>query len=160
MGFQGTAAEADYFARDPELDYPPPPEEPLTLCQPGGGRRRVQLMPTLLTYLSSRMPSGESLHANSSQRIENQQLVGYTASQVIGELSHRLMTLEANTLLGWPMAGIGNRLRTAPVGGSEVEQVRTAVEKLVQGNLQILTVTPAVLVAAVALSPAGRLLNE
>jgi predicted DNA-binding antitoxin AbrB/MazE fold protein len=28
MGFQGTAEEADYFATDPELDYPPPPEEP------------------------------------------------------------------------------------------------------------------------------------
>jgi predicted DNA-binding antitoxin AbrB/MazE fold protein len=28
MGFQGTEEEADYFAMDPELDYPPPPEEP------------------------------------------------------------------------------------------------------------------------------------
>jgi predicted DNA-binding antitoxin AbrB/MazE fold protein len=28
MGFQGTEEEADYFALDPELDYPPPPEEP------------------------------------------------------------------------------------------------------------------------------------
>jgi predicted DNA-binding antitoxin AbrB/MazE fold protein len=28
MGFQGTVEEADYFAMDPELDYPPPPEEP------------------------------------------------------------------------------------------------------------------------------------
>ena len=28
MGFQGSAAEADYFAMDPELDFPPPPEEP------------------------------------------------------------------------------------------------------------------------------------
>lgn len=28
MGFQGTAEEADYFAMDPELEYPPPPEEP------------------------------------------------------------------------------------------------------------------------------------
>jgi predicted DNA-binding antitoxin AbrB/MazE fold protein len=27
MGFQGTTEEADYFAMDPDLDYPPPPEE-------------------------------------------------------------------------------------------------------------------------------------
>ena len=27
MGFQGTAEEADYFAEDPELDYPPAPEQ-------------------------------------------------------------------------------------------------------------------------------------
>ncbi len=28
MGFQGTVEEADFFAMDPELDYPPPAEEP------------------------------------------------------------------------------------------------------------------------------------
>jgi predicted DNA-binding antitoxin AbrB/MazE fold protein len=28
LGFRGTAEEADYLALDPELDYPPPPEEP------------------------------------------------------------------------------------------------------------------------------------
>jgi predicted DNA-binding antitoxin AbrB/MazE fold protein len=28
MGFTGTVEEADYFAMDPDLDYPPPPEEP------------------------------------------------------------------------------------------------------------------------------------
>jgi predicted DNA-binding antitoxin AbrB/MazE fold protein len=28
MGFKGTAEEADYFAMDPELDFPPPPEQP------------------------------------------------------------------------------------------------------------------------------------
>lgn len=28
MGFKGTVEEADYFAMSPELDYPPPPEEP------------------------------------------------------------------------------------------------------------------------------------
>jgi hypothetical protein len=27
MGFQGTVEEADYFAMDPELAFPPPPEE-------------------------------------------------------------------------------------------------------------------------------------
>jgi predicted DNA-binding antitoxin AbrB/MazE fold protein len=28
MGFQGTVEEADYFAMDPDLAFPPPPEEP------------------------------------------------------------------------------------------------------------------------------------
>jgi len=28
MGFTGTHEEAEYFAMDPELEYPPPPEEP------------------------------------------------------------------------------------------------------------------------------------
>ncbi len=28
LGFKGTAEEADYFALDPELDYPPPTGQP------------------------------------------------------------------------------------------------------------------------------------
>jgi predicted DNA-binding antitoxin AbrB/MazE fold protein len=28
MGWTGSAELADYFAMDPELDFPPPPEEP------------------------------------------------------------------------------------------------------------------------------------
>jgi predicted DNA-binding antitoxin AbrB/MazE fold protein len=28
FGFQGSAAEAEFFAADPELDHPPPPEQP------------------------------------------------------------------------------------------------------------------------------------
>jgi predicted DNA-binding antitoxin AbrB/MazE fold protein len=28
MGFKGAAEQADYFAADPELDYPPPADEP------------------------------------------------------------------------------------------------------------------------------------
>jgi predicted DNA-binding antitoxin AbrB/MazE fold protein len=28
FGFKGSAEEADYFARDAELDFPPPPEQP------------------------------------------------------------------------------------------------------------------------------------
>ena len=59
------------------------------------------------------------------------------------------------------MAGIGNRLRTHPSEVRKLGKFRTAVEKLVQGNLQILTVTPAVLVAAVALSQQiGLLTND
>jgi len=27
-GWKGSAEEADFFATDPELDFPPPPEEP------------------------------------------------------------------------------------------------------------------------------------
>jgi len=28
FGFKGSTEEADFFAMDPELDFPPPPEEP------------------------------------------------------------------------------------------------------------------------------------
>jgi hypothetical protein len=47
-------------------------------------------------------------------RIDQQDLRGCTSSHVVSEVSHRLMTAEANRVLGWSLPGIGNRLRTNP----------------------------------------------
>ena len=95
------------------------------------------------------------------QRIENQQLGGYTSSPVIGEVAHRLMTIEAHRHLGWPIAGIGNRLRTNPTEVQKLGRFRTAVEDLLQSRLQILTVTAAHLAAGVALcQQIGLLTND
>jgi predicted nucleic acid-binding protein len=95
------------------------------------------------------------------QRIENQQLVGYTSSHVIAEVSHRLMTIEAHNLLGWKIAGIGNHLRTNPTEVRKLALFRTAVEQLLQGKLQVLLVTPMHLAAGVALSQQlGLLTND
>lgn len=95
------------------------------------------------------------------QRIENQQLVGYTSTHVIAEVSHRLMTIEAHKLLGWQIAGIGNRLRTNPSEVRKLTLFRTSVENLLQSKLQILLVTPALLAAGVALcQQLGLLTND
>jgi predicted nucleic acid-binding protein len=64
------------------------------------------------------------------QQIDNQRLIGYTSSHVISELSHRLMTIEAHKVLGWPIAGIGNHLRTNPIEVRKLGLFRTSVEKL------------------------------
>lgn len=95
------------------------------------------------------------------QQIENQQLVGYTSSHVIAEVSHRLMTIEAHKRFGWQIPGIGNRLRTNPTEVRKLTLFRTSVEKLLQGRIQILSVTPAHLAAGVALSQQlGLLTND
>lgn len=95
------------------------------------------------------------------QQIENQQLIGYTSTHVIAEVSHRLMTIEAHKLFGWQLAGIGNRLRTNPSEVRKLSLFRTSIEKLLQGRLQILLVTPAHLAAGVALSQQlGLLTND
>jgi len=94
-------------------------------------------------------------------RIESGQHMGYIASHVVSEVSHRLMTIEAHKVLGWQLAGIGNRLRTNPAEVRKLSLFRTSVEKLLQGKLQILTVTPAHLAAAVALAQQiGLLTND
>jgi predicted nucleic acid-binding protein len=95
------------------------------------------------------------------QRIDNQDLVGFTSSHVVSEVSHRLMTVEANRALGWSIPGIGNRLRTNPHEVRKLSLFRRAVEQIAQSRLQFLTVTPTTLVAAVALcQQVGLLTND
>ncbi len=95
------------------------------------------------------------------ERIEPQELTGYTATHVLSETAHRLMTLEASTLFNWPQANIGNRLRTHPAEVAKLSNFMLAIERVVQSNLQVLTVSPAMLAAAVALSQQlGLLIND
>ena len=53
------------------------------------------------------------------QRIENQDLLGFTSTGVLGEAAHRF---------GWPFAGIGNRLRANPAEVKKLLVFRRAVE--------------------------------
>ena len=94
------------------------------------------------------------------QQIEQQQIIGYTSSHVISEVSHRLMTIEAHKSLGWQLAGIGNRLRTNPAEVRKLALFRTAVEKLLQGKVQVLPVSSADLAVAVGLCQQNGLLTN
>jgi predicted nucleic acid-binding protein len=95
------------------------------------------------------------------QRIDNQDLVGFTSTHVVSEVSHRLMTVEANRVLGWSLAGIGNRLRTNPHEVQKLSLFRQAVEQILQSRLQLLTITQPVLAAAVAVcQQVGLLTND
>lgn len=38
------------------------------------------------------------------QRIENQELSSFTSVHLLAEVVHKLMTIEASALFGWPMA--------------------------------------------------------
>jgi predicted nucleic acid-binding protein len=62
------------------------------------------------------------------QRIENQDLLGFTSTHVLGEVAHRLMTLEARALFGWPFAGIAYRLVQHPTEVQQLQAFRQAVE--------------------------------
>src|SRR5262245_28127215 len=94
------------------------------------------------------------------QRIENQELDGCTTIPVLGEVAHRLMTIEAHNTLGWPFAGIGNRLRSNPVHVRSLTVFRLAVEKVLQGRIQILQVAPGTLAPAVVLCQQHGLLTN
>src|SRR5207244_741036 len=61
------------------------------------------------------------------KRIENQEIFAVTSTHVLGEIVHRLMTIEACDRFGWPIQGIANRLRRHP---KEVKQLTRARQKL------------------------------
>jgi predicted nucleic acid-binding protein len=94
------------------------------------------------------------------QRIENQELAGFTSTHVLSELSHRLMTIQASALFGWPFAGIGNRLRSHPAQVQQLTAFRQALDQVLQSNIQVLMIPPALLAAGAALCQQIGLLSN
>jgi predicted nucleic acid-binding protein len=95
------------------------------------------------------------------QRIENQELAGFTSIHLLGEVAHKLMTIEANGLLGWPFAGMANRLRRHPAEVQRLTAFRRAIAQLTQSRLQVLPVPVAVFVAATVIcQQTGLLIND
>lgn len=95
------------------------------------------------------------------ERIERQELVGYTSTHVVSETAHRLMTLEAISLFRWPPANIGNRLRTNPAEVTKLKLFQQAIDQIVQSKTQLVLVTPPMLSTAVALAKQiGLLTND
>jgi predicted nucleic acid-binding protein len=64
------------------------------------------------------------------QRIENRELEGFTSLHLLSEVAHKLMALEASTLLGWSLTGMANRLRRYP---AEVQRL-TAFRRSIRAN--------------------------
>jgi len=48
------------------------------------------------------------------ERIEQRQVAGFTATHVLGEVAHRLMTLEARSWKGWSSGKVVQRLKQHP----------------------------------------------
>ena len=114
-----------------------------------------------LTYYFQPHPTLGPACGRLVRSIENGQLLGFTSAHVLGELAHRMMTVEANRLLGWPFQGIGNRLRTHPDEVRRFSVFRLAVEQVLNSKLQVLPITPAVLAAGlVTCQQVGLLTND
>src|SRR5687768_2416627 len=61
------------------------------------------------------------------QRIENQELQGFTSAHVLSEIAHRMMTDEASQRFGWPKTGIARRLRSYPAQVQSLTRHRLAI---------------------------------
>jgi predicted nucleic acid-binding protein len=75
------------------------------------------------------------------EAIENKHLAGCTSASVLGDMSHRLMTIEAALLFGRPMTGIANWLRRHPAEVQRLKQYRHCLDDLLAIPLPILPVT-------------------
>jgi len=67
----------------------------------------------IFTYAAQPHPKWGRPCLDFLQRIENQELLGFSSTHILAEVSQRMMTIEASALFGWSSAGIGNRLRSA-----------------------------------------------
>jgi predicted nucleic acid-binding protein len=85
-------------------------------------------------------------------RVEQQDIQGFTSAHVLSEAVHRIMTLEACDRFGWPAQGIAGRLRRHP---NEVQQLlipRRAVDEIQVARVTVLPVTVQQVSQAVDLS--------
>ena len=61
------------------------------------------------------------------ERIARREIEGLTSAHALGDVAHRVMTLEAIAQFGWSAKGIGNRLRRHPADVQRLTRFRQAV---------------------------------
>jgi predicted nucleic acid-binding protein len=95
------------------------------------------------------------------QRFENQELAGFTSVHLLAEVAHKLMTIQASALFGWPLTGMANRLRRHPAEVQQLTAYRQALDQVVQSRVQVLAIPLPILVSAAAVSrQTGLLIND
>jgi predicted nucleic acid-binding protein len=95
------------------------------------------------------------------QRIENQEVTGFTSFHVAAEVAHKMMTVEASAVLGWPFAGMANRLRRHPVEVQRLVLFRQVLERLDKSRVRVLENSLSDLLAAAPIcQQAGLLIND
>jgi predicted nucleic acid-binding protein len=109
--------------------------------------------------------AADPLYGSSSSklldRIERGELLGYTSTHILSETAHRLMTIEASVVFGWPFAGIAQRLRQHRTEIARLSLFRVAIEKLASSSIRTLAAAPAhVAGAAIVSQQTGLLSND
>ena len=72
--------------------------------------------------------------------IEQGKLHGYVSADVLHDVAHRLMTLEACQTLGWSYVGIGPRLRCHPADIQNLQRFRQALDEIVAIGIHVLPI--------------------
>lgn len=86
------------------------------------------------------------------QRIERREVSGWTSSHVLSDVAHRLMSIEACTVFGWPYAGIGRRMKRHPKEIAQLTRFRQALQTISDIGVRVLSVEAGHVATAAGLS--------
>jgi predicted nucleic acid-binding protein len=92
------------------------------------------------------------------KRIENHEVQAFVSTHVLSDVGHRLMTLEAATLNGWPLAGLAARLRRHRGDIGRLTTYQTAITDVVKSGIGVLPVTQALIESAAVICGSAELL--
>ena len=131
----------------------------MTLDQVPAGAR-VLIDANILVYHFQPHPAFGPICARLIERIERQDIDGFTSASLLGEVAHRLMVIEAGALPGWGGAKVLNRLKQQPAVVQQLTRFQTAVETVLQSRIQLLAIAGALASAAATLSRQHGLLTN
>lgn len=93
------------------------------------------------------------------ERVEQSDVLGFTSTHVLSDVAHRLMTLEACTVLGWSFQRIAQRLHQHRDEIPQLQRFRQAIENIIATGIQFLPVGALHIAGAAAASQSYRLLS-
>jgi predicted nucleic acid-binding protein len=74
------------------------------------------------------------------------------STAVLGEVVHRLMTIETCDRFGWPVQGMANRLRRHPNEVQQLTRLLQALDEINAARVGLLAITPSLVPRATDLS--------
>lgn len=105
-------------------------------------------------------PTGGPACNQSMTRIEQGLLVGYTSPQILGDVGHRLMTMETCSQHGWSPRKVTTRLRRHRGVIQTLTRFRSAIDGILQSRIQAVTITGPLMARAAAICQQFDLLTN
>lgn len=93
-------------------------------------------------------------------RVESQDVIGFTSAHVLLEVVHRLMTIEACQRFGHPVKGIAQRLRRHPADVQQLDRPRQALDEISLLRLTVLSVSGGLVSTSIDISRQTGLLSS
>jgi predicted nucleic acid-binding protein len=94
------------------------------------------------------------------RRIQNQEIAGHTSAVILGEVAHRLMTIEARVRYGWTSGKVLHRLKQNPNIVQALTNSEAAVASIIASRVQTFPVDSALVAVATAVSRQTGLLSN